>query len=212
MLETLWIGVGSVLGYVLGSVPVGYWICRLWGVDILKVGSGKTGATNAWRAAGLKAGLPTLLGDALKGAAAIAILRLLQARFAPDLSPDLAALGLALAAGMAVIGHNWSLFLGFRGGAGGMTCAVTGVFLFPPAGIIAILTGMAVYYWSRIAAFATFSVAVTYAASFTAMGLFQDVSWSYMAFPVLALTAVSLALRPNRERLRKGEERVVTLW
>ena len=122
----VWLAAGLLVGYVLGAIPVGYWVCRIFGVNILEFGSGKTGGTNAWRAAGLKAGIPTILGDAIKGAVAIAVLRFLLNRYMPTLGPDLKILTLALAGGMAVIGHNWSVFIGFRGGAGGMTCAVTG--------------------------------------------------------------------------------------
>lgn len=208
----IWTAAGLLSGYVLGAVPVGYWVCKLFGVDILQVGSGKTGATNAWRAAGLKAAIPTVLGDALKGAGAIRVLSALMENWAGDLAPDIKTLALALAGGMAVIGHNWSAFIGFRGGAGGMTCAVTGLFLFPTVGIMAIMAGALAYYWSRIASFATFSVAVTSLAGYVALSLFEELSWAYLAFPVLALTAVSIALRSNREKLRRGEERVVTLW
>ena len=212
MSTLVWVAAGLLLGYVLGAVPVGYWVCRIFGVNILEVGSGKTGGTNAWRAAGLKAAIPTILGDALKGAVAILILRALAERYAPELAPDWQTLALALAGGMAVIGHNWSVFIGFRGGAGGMTCAITGVFLFPTVGVMAILVGAIIYYWSRIASFATFSVAVTSLAGYVALALFEDLSWAYMAFPVLSLLAVSIALQSNREKLRIGEERVVTLW
>ncbi len=212
MSALVWVAAGLLLGYVLGAAPVGYWVCRIFGVNILEVGSGKTGGTNAWRAAGLKAAIPTILGDALKGAIAILILRALTERHAPELAPDGQILALALAGGMAVIGHNWSVFIGFRGGAGGMTCALTGVFLFPTVGVMAILVGAIIYYWSRIASFATFSVAVTSLAGYVALSLFEDLSWAYMAFPVLSLIAVSIALRSNREKLRVGEERVVTLW
>ncbi len=212
MSALIWSTVGLLLGYGLGAVPVGYWVCRLFGVNILEVGSGKTGGTNAWRAAGLKAAIPTVVGDALKGAIAILILRALTAGYAPDLAPDWQIFALALAGGMAVIGHNWSAFIGFRGGAGGMTCAITGVFLFPPVGVMAVLVGAITYYWSRIAACATFSVATTSLAGYVALSLFEELSWAYLAFPVLSLIAVSMALRSNREKLRLGEERVVTLW
>lgn len=212
MTAIFWIPSSLLLGYLLGSVPVGYWVCRIFGVNILEVGSGKTGGTNAWRAAGLKAGIPTILGDAVKGAVAIFLIRELIDSYGTSLSSDLRLLALALAGGMAVVGHNWSVFIGFRGGAGGMTCAITGAFLFPTVGIMAVLVGAITYYWSRIASVTTFSVAVTSLAGYLAMSLFEELSWAYLAFPILSLTAVSLALRPNREKLKLGEERVVTLW
>mgnify|MGYP001828856224 CR=1 FL=1 len=67
----LTVPVAALLGYLLGSIPVGLWVCRLYGVDIRTVGSGRTGGTNAWRAAGLKAAIPTINGDAVKGAIAV---------------------------------------------------------------------------------------------------------------------------------------------
>lgn len=208
----VWLAAGLLVGYVLGAIPVGYCVCRIFGVNILEFGSGKTGGTNAWRAAGLKAGIPTILGDAIKGAVAIALLRVLLNLYMPTLGTELRILTLALAGGMAVIGHNWSVFIGFRGGAGGMTCAITGAFLFPTVGVMAILVGALMYYWSRIASVSTFSVAVTSLAGYVTLSLFKDETWAYLPFPILALIAVSIALRPNREKMRLGEERVVTLW
>ncbi len=76
--------IGAVIGYLLGAIPVGLWVCRLYGVDIRTVGSGRTGGTNAWRAAGLKAAVPTILGDAIKGAVAIWITRWLFHTYFPD--------------------------------------------------------------------------------------------------------------------------------
>ena len=75
---------GALLGYLLGSVPVGVLATAVYGVDIRQVGSGRTGATNAWRAAGLKAAIPTLLGDALKGVAAVLLIRYGASAFLPD--------------------------------------------------------------------------------------------------------------------------------
>lgn len=208
--------IGILVGYGLGALPVGFIVCRLFGVDIRRVGSGRTGATNAWRAAGLKAALPTLLGDALKGAVAVGIMQIVMqiALRAPadGSAPWWRILTLSLTGGMAVIGHNWSVFLRFKGGAGGITCAVTSLALYWPVGLMAALVGAAMMYWSRIAAIGTLSVAVTTLAGFLAMVLVRQISWPYLAFPVLAVTAVALSLRPNREKLRQGAERVVTLW
>ena len=67
--------IAAAIGYLLGSIPVGLWVCRFYGVDIRTVGSGRTGGTNAWRAAGLKAAVPTVIGDAVKGALAVWLVR-----------------------------------------------------------------------------------------------------------------------------------------
>lgn len=207
-----WLALGVLLGYAIGAVPVGYVVCRLYGVNIREVGSGRTGTTNAWRAAGLKAALPTLLGDSVKGAAAIWLVQWLTRRYAGDLGAEGRILALALTGGMAVIGHNWSAFLGFRGGAGGITCAVACMALHPFAGLIVWMVGACMMYWGRIAALATFSVSITSLAVFLAMAVLGDGSWAYLAFPALSVIAIAIALRQNRAKLKMGEERVITLW
>jgi len=142
----IWITVpiAALLGYLLGSIPVGLWVTRLYGVDIRTVGSGRTGGTNAWRAAGLKAAIPTVLGDALKGAVAVLLVRWLFYRVFPEpgimtvdeavLRNTVVQLSVALAGGLAVIGHNWSVFNGFKGGAGGITSAATAMAISPLVG------------------------------------------------------------------------------
>jgi glycerol-3-phosphate acyltransferase PlsY len=215
--------VGAVIGYLLGSIPVGLWVCRLFGVDIRTVGSGRTGATNAWRAAGLKAAIPTVLGDALKGAIAIWIVTLLFRRFFPD--PDMmsvaeatgraAALHLSqsLAGGMAVVGHNWSFLMGFKGGAGGITGAATTMALYPPVGGMIWLIGIFLFWWSRIASIATFAVGAGTFAIFLMLAVEDWATfWPYVVYGVITLAAVLVALRPNREKLKEGKERVVTIW
>jgi glycerol-3-phosphate acyltransferase PlsY len=213
----------AAIGYVLGSIPVGLWVCRLYGVDIRTVGSGRTGGTNAWRAAGMKAAIPTVLGDALKGAVAIWIVTWLLRTFFPDpavmdpaeATQRLAALHLAqaLAGGFAVLGHNWSFLNGFKGGAGGITAAATTMALFPPVGGIVWLIGGLLFWWSRVASIATFSVGAATFAIFLLRAV-EDwaMFWPYVVYGVIVLVSVIVALRPNREKLREGKERVVTLW
>ncbi|MCB0186505.1 MAG: glycerol-3-phosphate acyltransferase, partial [Caldilineaceae bacterium] len=127
MMIWLLILIAIVLGYGLGALPIGLLMGRFYGVDVRAVGSGRTGATNVWRAAGLKAAVPTLLGDALKGAFAIWLIRLCYRLMFPEpgeMAVDEATTRLlvlhlaeALAGGTAVIGHNWSIFMGWKGGA-----------------------------------------------------------------------------------------------
>lgn len=215
--------IGAIIGYLLGAVPVGVLACRLYGVNILQTGSGRTGATNAWRAAGLKAAIPTVIGDAIKGAVAIWLVTVLtRALFAEPSAMSVdeavsraAALHLAqsLAGGFAIVGHIWSVFLGFKGGAGGITGAATTMALYPPVGGMVWLIGGVMFWWSRIASIATFSVGLSTLAIFAMLAV-DDWStfWPYLVYGVIAFASVFLALRSNRERLREGQERVVTLW
>lgn len=215
---------GAILGYLLGSIPVGLWVCQLYGVDIRTVGSGRTGGTNAWRAAGLKAAIPTVLGDALKGAVAIWLITWLFNLFFPA-PPEMtvetaemreAALHLsqALAGGFAVVGHIWSFLLGFKGGAGGITGAATTMALYPPVGGMVWLVGILLFWWSRMASLATFAVGASTFAIFLMMAVLDNwaIYWPYAIYGIITLISVILALRPNREKLKEGKERVVTLW
>jgi glycerol-3-phosphate acyltransferase PlsY len=220
----IWITVplAALLGYLLGSVPVGLWVTRMYGVDIRTVGSGRTGATNAWRAAGLKAAIPTVLGDALKGAVAVLLVRWLFYLIFPE--PDVMTvdeavlrntavqLSVALAGGLAVIGHNWSIFNGFKGGAGGITSAATAMAISPLVGGMVWIIGAFLIWWTRIASVGTFSVGVSAFALFLILGVNQLAPWPYAVFGAIALFSVMVALRSNREKLRKQEERIITLW
>ena len=220
----IWITVpiAALLGYLLGSVPVGLWVTRLYGVDIRTVGSGRTGATNAWRAAGLKAAIPTVLGDALKGAVAVLLVRWLFYLVFPEpgimtvdeavLRNTVVQLSVALAGGLAVIGHNWSIFNGFKGGAGGITSAATAMAISPLVGGMVWIIGAFLIWWTRIASVGTFSVGVSAFALFLILGVNQFTPWPYAVFGVIALFSVMVALRSNREKLRKQEERIITLW
>lgn len=201
----------ALIGYVFGSIPVGLWVTRLYGVDIRTVGSGRTGGTNAWRAAGLKAGIPTGVGDILKGALAVWLVRWLGGSYfdAGELS---LALGAALAGGAAVWGHNWSFLNNFKGGAGGATAAATSLAISPLIGGIVAITFLLMVWWSRMASIATFSVGVSALAASIILASAGVTPWAYVLFGIMAIVAIYIALRRNRKALAEGNERVITLW
>jgi len=203
---------GALLGYLLGSVPVGVLATAVYGVDIRQVGSGRTGATNAWRAAGLKAAIPTLLGDALKGVAAVLLIRYGATAFLPGAGEIAVAAAASLAGAGAVVGHNWSLFLGFKGGAGGITTAATIVAISPLIGAVVCLVGLLLIWWSRMASIGTYSVSVSALAGALVFAFTGQTPWPYVIFGVIAYLAVTFSLRRNRQAIKDGEERVITLW
>ncbi len=96
------------LAYLLGSTPFAYLIGKLKGVDVRRVGDHNVGTANVFRHAGLTAGVTTLVADIGKGALAMVVTRALGGEW----------LLAYLAGGTAVAGHNWSVFLRFRGGRG----------------------------------------------------------------------------------------------
>jgi glycerol-3-phosphate acyltransferase PlsY len=135
---------GIATAYLLGSIPFGYLIVRLVaGADVRETGSGGTGATNVTRRAGKLAGVATLLLDAAKGAAAVALARWL---FAPDHGVNWWVAAAALAA---VVGHIFPVWLGFRGGKGVATGLGAFAVLSPAAVLCAAVVFLAVVWRTR---------------------------------------------------------------
>jgi glycerol-3-phosphate acyltransferase PlsY len=192
------------LAYLLGSIPFGYLLVRLrGGGDVRETGSGGTGATNVTRRAGRGAGILTLLLDALKGIAAVIIARTLL-RTTPD-----ADWWVCAAAVMAVLGHVFPAWLGFRGGKGVATGLGVFLVLAPLATLCALVVfAVVVRLWryvslGSIAAAAVLPVAVW---SLGALGVADPA-----AAPVLAVAATGAALivfmhRANIGRLLAGKE------
>ena len=112
------LGLGAfLLGYVFGSIPCGLWLVQAFhGIDIRNYGSGNIGTTNVFRTVGPKTAAAVLIGDMLKGILALYI----TSQFTQNPSV------VAVAALGALLGHNYSLFLGFKGGKG----VATGLGLF----------------------------------------------------------------------------------
>ncbi|MGH2365965.1 MAG: glycerol-3-phosphate acyltransferase [Chloroflexota bacterium] len=106
------------LGYFLGSIPFARLVAEWRKVDLRRLGSGNIGAANAFVVAGKLPGIVSLLGDACKGAAAVLLVRAIMPNYGP---------AVAAAAVGAVIGHDWPLYLHFKGGRG--TATTIGVML-----------------------------------------------------------------------------------
>lgn len=114
--------------YLLGSIPTGLLLGKLYGIDVRKEGSGNIGATNLYRTVGRRVGILTLIGDCIKGLAPVLAARQL------GLSPDQVAwVGLA-----AFCGHVFSVFLRFKGGKGVATALGVFLALSPSAVAIAV--------------------------------------------------------------------------
>jgi acyl-phosphate glycerol 3-phosphate acyltransferase len=132
----------SLVSYLLGSIPFSYLVARAYGKNLYQVGSGNIGAANVWRATGkIEAFLLALVGDLGKGILAI----FLTQRFFPG-----QILPLALATFFVVAGHNWPIFLKFKGGRG----------LGPAAGILFYLNFKALLLIFLITFFSIFLVEI----------------------------------------------------
>jgi len=197
------------LGYLLGSIPFGYLLVKLsTGEDIRKVQSGRSGGTNAARAAGWPIGLSTGIMDVVKSAGTVALARLL----APG-NEWLA----ALAPVMAIIGHNYSIFLlnkdedgklKLGGGAGGATVLGGAMGLWAPSVFFMLPVGVLVYYFVGYASITTLSASAMAIIIFALRAALLGQAWQYVVFGLLATLLVTWALRPNLKRLRAGNERL----
>ncbi len=195
--------------YVLGSIPWGLIIVKVTtGKDIRTIESGRTGGTNAMRAAGFAAGLATAILDFLKGASSVWITHaVLPGHPIVEIMAPLAA----------ILGHNYSVFLleidrkmglRLRGGAGGAACAGAIFALWPPAAVIVLVLGGLIWYWVGYASVTTMSIALTATLIFTYRAAQGLNPWSWVVFGVVAEAFMLWALRPNIERLKNGTERL----
>ncbi|MBW3168848.1 glycerol-3-phosphate 1-O-acyltransferase PlsY [Qipengyuania flava] len=181
----------ALLGYLIGSIPFGLLLTRAAGMgDVRKIGSGNIGATNVLRTGnkGLAAG--TLLLDLLKGLAPVLI--------AERLGGEVAA---AFAAGAAVLGHCFPVWLGFKGGKGVATNAGVAFGLAWSVGLAYAFVWLSVLAIFRISSLAGMAAVVAAAAAAPLFGYPQF-------FPVLAAIALLIIYlhRANIARLAKGEE------
>lgn len=207
-MDSLNILIALLLGYLLGSIPFGFLFVRLVkGVDLRDVGSGRTGGTNSFRAAGVAVGVATFLMDVAKGGAAVLLARWL---FGGRLPAELLPWAEGLAGAGAVFGHNWSIFLKFKGGAGtGPNVGWAGAIWWPML-LITFLGGGPTLYFSGMASAASLAVAFVIPLAF-AIRYFGgvDPTPAYAVSGVITAAIVTYALLPNIQRILAGEERLV---
>lgn len=188
-----------IAAYLLGSIPFGLLLTRAFGRgDVRKVGSGNIGATNVARAAGLLAGVFTLMLDVAKGAGAV----LLAERLSND-----SASWMTVSAFAALLGHCFPIWLKFRGGKGVATA--TGIFLVlsPLACLAAVILFVLVVAFWRYVSLGSVSAAA-------AMPLLIYFLWAPRHAPPLTVTVGALAAalliiykhRGNLQRLLEGVE------
>lgn len=183
-------------GYLLGSVPVGYLTGKYWkGVDLREKGSGNIGTTNAMRVLGRLPGLLVFVGDFLKG--------WLPCWLGIKLGGEVAAILAGLAA---VGGHNWPLFLGFRGGRGVATGAGVIFALNPWVLAAAVFVWLVTLALTRYVSVGSIAAAATVPLSFLVLFFLGYLPFYYFLAGVVFAFFIIYRHRPNIARLRRGEE------
>ena len=199
-----------ILGYLLGSIPFGWLLTRRCvGVDVRQHGSGKIGMTNVLRTAGKKVAAAVFVLDLLKGMLAVVLAGLIVGK--GHLVVGGFGLGILLvqvmAALAAVAGHNWSVFLKFKGGRGVVTYFGGLVALFPPAAIFgaeifALGTGLTRYasIGSIVGVVSTYIILVP-------LTILHGFPIEYLVYSFIGTVVIILMHRDNIVRLMSGKER-----
>ena len=202
----LWIIPGILISYLVGSIPTAYIFGYLLkGVDIRKHGSGNVGATNAMRVLGKIPGITVLALDILKGFITVILVTAFISRLTDALPVD----AVSILSGISCIcGHNWTIFLKFKGGKGvATTLGVLIAFAVQIAGLRLVL-GLAVLTW--IVVFLVFRT-VSLASILTALAvpiytLIFKLPTMIIVFTFILAFFILLRHAPNIRRLISGKE------
>lgn len=189
-------------GYLLGSVPFGLLAGRLKGLDIREHGSRNIGATNVWRVCGAKFGLPVFVLDAAKGVGAVLLGHWLAVR----LGGNAAWAGIGGAMGC-VLGHNFPVWLKFKGGKGVATSLGVLLAMLPIESLSAFGIWFVVLFLSRYVSVASIAAASSLgllAVIFQFLG--HGRGWPYAGFAMAAAVLVVVRHRANIQRLLAGTE------
>jgi len=183
-----------VISFILGSIPFGIIIAKAKGVDLKKVGSGNVGATNVLRSLGKWPAILTLLGDVLKGTAAVAIGRYLGVGPVYE----------GLAGISAILGHNFSLFLGFRGGKGVATSLGVLSIFSPQTALVTFIIWLVVVIFTK---YSSLGAIVSFGLLPINILLFNDKERLLAA--ILITILIFIRHRENIQRLMNGTERKI---
>jgi glycerol-3-phosphate acyltransferase PlsY len=199
-----------IMGYLIGSIPIGYLLTRRQAkVDVTAYGSGKMGATNVLRTAGGKSAALVAGMDILKGVLAVVLAGLIVGKgylvvgnfgFGTLVAQVLAALA-------AVVGHNWSVFLRFKGGRGVATFFGGLVALCPIAAIVGgeiIVIGAGLTQYVSLGSIAGAVGAYAILVPLTIMNGFP---LEYLIYALVGSVIIIVMHRDNISRLMKGKER-----
>jgi glycerol-3-phosphate acyltransferase PlsY len=196
-----------VTSYLIGSVPIGLMLVWLTtGRDVRQVGSGRTGGANTLRAAGPWVALLTVLADLAKGFLAVWLARAVVGTQGVE-SP----LVESLAGLMAVVGHNYPIFIRFKGGAGTMTAGGGMLALWPWGVPILVPLSVGVIALTGHTSVGSITVAVLIPVIYAVRASLGVGPWEHLIHGVGTMALTLWALRPNIKRLWEGRERRVVI-
>ena len=190
-----------IVGYLLGAIPVGIIVGRMVGrVDLREHGSRRTGTTNALRVLGPVPAALVLVLDVAKGAAAVLVGGWLSGGSAPELAAALA--GIA-----AIVGHTWSVFIGFGGGRGVATAGGALLAMAPLILLIVVPIMLAVVWVTKYVSLGSLTGAVLAPLVAVGLALLDLVPAASVALAAAAGVLIVVRHADNIDRLRHGTER-----
>jgi acyl phosphate:glycerol-3-phosphate acyltransferase len=192
-----------IVAYILGSIPVGWLVARLfYKTDIRTQGSGNIGATNALRIFGTKVGILVLILDMFKGASAV----LLARHFFALGHPLVSICGL-----LAILGHVFPIWLGFKGGKGVATAGGVFLALAPLSLLLAIITFVLIVAKTRYVSLGSIVGAIVFGLSVIIFHLrAQSSDWALLVLSVIVVLMIIIKHRQNIQRLRQGNENKIS--
>jgi len=193
MIEFAAVVVGS---YLIGSIPFGLVLGKLRGVDVRDYGSGKIGTTNVMRTLGVKAGAVILVADVLKGVIAVFLARYVVGSAAAEMAAGFAA----------VAGHNWSVFIRFRGGRGVATSVGGAITMVPVVGAAGLAVFALVIATTRYASLGSMMGAAGAAVASGIYTVLAQAPVEYLIFTAVAAALIVFQHRDNISRLLSGTE------
>jgi glycerol-3-phosphate acyltransferase PlsY len=194
-----------ITAYVAGATPFGFLVAKSQGVDIRKHGSGNIGATNVLRTLGKRLGMFVLLLDVLKGCLPVLLGKMfLEGRVPADMFSVVTVLiGFAT-----IFGHNYTFWLGFKGGKGIATSAGALLAIMPITLLIGLAVWFSLFYSTRYVAVASIGSACTIPVAVAIVTLVRDGAVN-MPFFMLGLLIAFFGVwrhRSNIKKLRAGTE------
>lgn len=200
MIQAVTTALVLVVAFVIGGIPWGLVLVRLFkGVDIRNYGSGKTGATNVLRLLGWQGFAVAIVLDTLKGSAAVLLARAVVGN--PWVE--------AAAGVLAICGHTWSPFLGFRGGGRGMVTAMGAAFTMMPGLTALIPVFLLPVLITRYMSLGNVIVALVTPVVLTVAAFKGVVPWAYFAYGIIGCALILVNHTDNIQRILAGTERKI---
>jgi glycerol-3-phosphate acyltransferase PlsY len=193
MTEFALVVIGS---YLIGSIPVGLILGKLKGVDVRQYGSGKTGTTNVLRTIGKRYAAIALISDVLKGVVAV-----LMARYVIGYP-----MGEMAAAFAAVAGHNWSIYIKFRGGRGVATSVGGAVTMVPIAALVGLVAFAAIVGIFRYVSLGSILGSLSAAIAAVVLAVLDRAAAEHVIFICVAVAFIIFQHHDNISRLLSGRE------